>query len=45
MKGYGAPGLKGSAKGDQYVKITIEVPRKLTERQTKLLRQAEEEGL
>lgn len=45
MKGYGAPGLKGTAKGDQYVKITIEVPKKLSERQVKLLRQAEEEGL
>jgi len=31
MKGFGAPALKGSgsAKGDQYVKISIEVPRKV----------------
>jgi len=30
MKGYGVPGLKGSgsSKGDQFVKISIEVPRK-----------------
>ena len=45
MKGYGAPGLKGAAKGDQYVKISIEVPKKLTERQARLIRQLEEEGL
>jgi len=45
MKGYGAPGLKGAAKGDQYVKISVEVPKKLTDRQTKLIRQLDEEGL
>ena len=35
MKGYGAPALKGtgSTKGDQYVKISIEVPRKINEKQ------------
>src|SRR4030065_1446360 len=33
MKGYGVPGLKGAVKGDQYVKINIEVPKKLSDRQ------------
>ncbi|HOD28508.1 MAG TPA: DnaJ C-terminal domain-containing protein [Syntrophales bacterium] len=45
MKGYGAPGLKGAAKGDQYVKISVEVPKKLTDRQARLIRQLDEEGL
>lgn len=45
MKGYGVPGLKGIGKGDQYVKIIVDVPRKLTERQEKLIRQLAEEGL
>jgi curved DNA-binding protein len=47
MKGYGVPALKGggSAKGDQYVKISIEVPRKITERQMSLIRKLAEEGL
>jgi curved DNA-binding protein len=45
MKGYGVPGLKGSLKGDQYVKINIEVPKKLTDRQTKLVEQLANEGM
>ncbi len=47
MKGYGAPGMKGSgaAKGDQYVKITIEVPRKINENQLNLIKKLSEEGL
>jgi curved DNA-binding protein len=45
MKGYGLPGLKGSAKGDQYVKINIDVPKKLSDQQTKLIKQLAEEGI
>ncbi len=47
MKGYGVPALKGSgsAKGDQYVKITVEVPRRITERQMEWIRKLAEEGL
>ena len=45
MKGYGVPGLKGSLKGDQYVKINIEVPKKLTDRQIKLVDQLAHEGM
>ena len=45
MKGYGVPGLKGSLKGDQYVKINIEVPKKLTDRQSKLVEQLANEGM
>ncbi len=45
MKGYGIPNFKRSSKGDQYVKITIEVPKKLSDRQAKLVRQLAEEGI
>lgn len=47
MKGFGAPALKGtgSTKGDQYVKITIGVPRKLNDKQSLLIKKLSEEGL
>ncbi|MEN6422765.1 MAG: DnaJ C-terminal domain-containing protein [Smithella sp.] len=45
MKGFGVPGLKGAPKGDQYVKINIEVPRKLSDRQTKIIQQLAEDGI
>ncbi|MCE5263527.1 MAG: DnaJ domain-containing protein [Deltaproteobacteria bacterium] len=47
MKGYGVPGLKGSggAKGDQFVKINIEVPRKLSDKQLQLVKKLAEEGI
>ena len=45
MKGYGVPGLKGGGKGDQYVKINIEVPVKLSDRQSKLIKQLADDGL
>lgn len=45
MKGFGVPGLKGTDKGDQFVKITIEVPRRLNDKQLQLVRKLAEEGL
>jgi curved DNA-binding protein len=47
MKGYGAPALRGtgSSKGDQYVKISVEVPRKITDKQLQLIKKLSEEGL
>jgi curved DNA-binding protein len=46
MKGFGVPGFKGSSvKGDQYVKINVEVPRKLSDRQIKLIQQLAEDGI
>ncbi|MBN1614299.1 MAG: DnaJ domain-containing protein [Deltaproteobacteria bacterium] len=45
MKGYGVPGLKGAGKGDQYVKITVNIPKKLTEKQSQLVKKLAEEGL
>jgi curved DNA-binding protein len=45
MKGYGVPGLKGAPKGDQFVKINVEVPKKLSDRQIKLIQQLDGEGI
>ncbi len=45
MKGFGVPGLKGAVKGDQYVKINVEIPKKLTEKQMKVIEQLAAEGI
>ncbi|OGP87240.1 MAG: integrase [Deltaproteobacteria bacterium RBG_19FT_COMBO_43_11] len=45
MKGYGVGGLKGAVKGDQYVKINIEVPKKLSDRQMKIIKQLADDEL
>jgi curved DNA-binding protein len=45
MKGYGVPGLKGAQKGDQYVKINIGVPKKLSDKQIKLVQQLADDGI
>lgn len=45
MKGFGVPGLKGAPRGDLYVKINIEVPKKLNDRQMKLVQQLASEGI
>jgi curved DNA-binding protein len=44
MKGFGVPRLKGTGKGDQFVKIIVDVPKRLTERQIELVKQLAEEG-
>jgi len=45
MKGFGVPSLKGAPKGDLFVKINIEVPRKLNDRQIKLIQQLAADGI
>ena len=45
MKGFGVSGLKSTGKGDQFVKITVNVPKKLTEKQLQLVNKLVEEGL
>jgi curved DNA-binding protein len=45
MKGFGVPASKNTLAGDQYVKITIDVPKRLNERQTKLLKELADSGL
>jgi curved DNA-binding protein len=44
MKGFGVPRLKGTGKGDQFVKIVVDVPKELTESQIELVRQLSKEG-
>ena len=38
LKGRGVPNVRGFGKGDQYVKIIVEIPKNLTEEQKDLLR-------
>jgi DnaJ-class molecular chaperone len=45
MKGYGVPAYKGSDNGDHYVKISVTVPKKLTDKQAQLIKKLAEEGL
>ncbi len=44
MKGFGVPRLKSPGRGDQFVKIFVEIPKKLTEKQTELVKRLAEEG-
>jgi len=45
MKGYGMPQFKKSGKGDQYVKINVSVPKKLTKKQIDIIKKLAEENL
>lgn len=45
MKGFGMPHFKGTGKGDQYVKISIQVPKKITSKQEELIKKLAAEGL
>ena len=39
LKGKGIPKLKSNVRGDQYVKVTVEIPKKLNEKQKELVRE------
>ncbi len=45
MKGFGIPHFRGEGKGDQYVRISIIVPKNLNARQSELVKRLAEEGL
>ena len=45
MKGFGVPHFKGTGRGDQYVKISIQIPKKLTSKQEELIKKLSAEGL
>jgi len=45
MRGFGIKHMKGEGKGDLYVKINVDVPKKVTEKQAALIRKLTEEGL
>lgn len=42
LRGQGVQNLRGAGKGDLYIKINVEIPRKLSEKQKELLRQFDE---
>jgi curved DNA-binding protein len=45
MRGYGIPHFRGTGKGDEFVRISVAVPKKLTKKQKKLIESLSEEGL
>ena len=45
MKGKGMPGLRGGARGDQYVQINVETPVGLSRKQEQLFNQIKDLGL
>ncbi len=44
IKGKGIPYIRGSGRGDQYVKVNIEVPKKLNEKQKAILKEFADAG-
>lgn len=45
LKGYGVPHLGGGGRGDAFLRLVVEVPANLTERQRQLIEQLRREGL
>lgn len=45
LQGKGAPKLRGRGSGDQYVKLVVDVPKKLTREQKKQIENLQKEGL
>ena len=43
LRGSGVPHINGRGRGDQYVKVTVEVPRNLSAEQKELLRKFDDE--
>lgn len=43
LKGLGTPKLRGSGRGDQYVTVTVEVPKKVSRKAKKLLEELQKE--
>ena len=45
LKGYGMPHMNGSGRGDEYVQVTINVPKKLNKKQQALVKELADQGL
>ena len=43
LRGKGIPFIRGKGRGDQYVTVTVEVPKNLTSKQKELLKEFEED--
>ena len=44
LRGKGIPHVRGSARGDQYIRIKVAIPSKLTAKQKQLLKEFQDEG-
>ena len=44
LRGKGIPNIHGRGRGDQYVRVTIEVPKNLTDRQKEILQEFDSTG-
>ena len=45
LRGKGSPSLRGRGRGDEYVRLTVAVPQKLTNEQKRMIKELEKEGL
>jgi curved DNA-binding protein len=45
LKGLGIPSFQGEGKGDEYVKVIVKVPKKVTEKSRKLIEELAKEGI
>lgn len=45
LKGMGIPHIRGRGKGDEYIKINVKTPKKLTREQKKIIEKLKEEGI
>ncbi|OGP57799.1 MAG: integrase [Deltaproteobacteria bacterium RBG_13_52_11b] len=45
LKGLGIPHFQGDGRGNQYVKVVVKVPKKLTEKSRRLIEELAEEGI
>jgi DnaJ-class molecular chaperone len=45
LKGLGIPHFQGEGRGDEYVKVIVRVPKKLTEKSRKLIEELAKEGI
>jgi curved DNA-binding protein len=45
LKGLGIPHFQGEGRGDEYVKVIVKVPKKLTEKSRKLIEELAKEGI
>jgi curved DNA-binding protein len=45
LKGLGIPHFQGEGKGDEYVKVIVKVPRRMTEKTRGLIQELAKEGI
>jgi molecular chaperone DnaJ len=45
LKGLGIPHFQGEGKGDEYVKVIVKIPKKMTEKTRGLIQELAKEGI